>query len=136
MRYALAVVSALACWSVGAFGAEMPDEYWRCGPYRITIIPGPEYSREESNQFEDYIVIKNGKRLHVPNRMRILTTKDGARSAWWEGFSGETVSGYKYDAWGELITRNGKSCYSEEVTGGRAGKVLSKTPKYPCTPGR
>ncbi len=72
MRYALAVVSFLACWSGGAFGAEMLDEYWRCGPYRITIIPGPDYSREGNNQFEDYIVIKNGKRLHVPNRMRIL----------------------------------------------------------------
>jgi len=113
------VTSFLACWSGGAFGAEMPDEHWRCGPYRITIIPGSDYSREENNQFEDYIVIKNGKRLHVPNRMRILTTEDGARSAWWEGFSGETVSGYKYDAWGELITRNG-----ELVINVKAAKAL------------
>lgn len=131
-----AVASMLACWSHGAFGAETPDEHWRCGPYRITIIPGPDYSREENNQFEDYIVLKNGKRFHVPNRMRILTTEDGARSAWWEGFSGVSGSGdrqkYKYDAWGELITRNGKSYYSEQVTGGKTGKVLSQTPKIPC----
>jgi hypothetical protein len=68
---------------------QMSNEHWRCGPYRITIVPGPAYSRTESNQFEDYIVTKNGKRLHEPNRMRLLTTADGARSAWWEGFSGK-----------------------------------------------
>jgi hypothetical protein len=28
MRYALAVASFLACWSGGAFGAEMPKELW------------------------------------------------------------------------------------------------------------
>ena len=83
---------------------------------------GFRYSLEENNQFEDYIVLKNGKRLHMPNRMRLGTAKDGARIAWWEGFSGETKTGYKYDAYGELITRDGKSYYSEIVTGGKHGK--------------
>jgi hypothetical protein len=138
MQKLFATAAMLAALGAGApaFSGDLPDEHWRCGPYRITIVPGPDYSREQNNQFEDCIVIKNGKRLHSPNRMRILTTEDGARSAWWEGFSGETVSEYKYDAWGELITRNGKSYYSEQVTGGRTGKVLSQTPKYPCTQGR
>ena len=102
-----------------------------CGPYRIIIIPGSA-TREENNQFEDYIVLKNGKRLHMPNRMRLGTAKDGARIAWWEGFSGETKTGYKYDAYGELITRDGKSYYSEIVTGGKTGKILRETPKIPC----
>ena len=111
---------------------DLPNEHWRCGPYRIIIIPGSRYSLEENNQFEDYIVLKNGKRLHMPNRMRLGTAKDGARIAWWEGFSGETKTGYKYDAYGELITRDGKSYYSEIVTGGKTGKNWRETPKIPC----
>ena len=79
----------------------------------------PTTHEKKTTSSKDYIVIKNGKRLHSPNRMRILTTEDGARSAWWEGFSGETVSGYKYDAWGELITRNG-----ELVINVKAAKAL------------
>ena len=53
--------------STAAFSGDLPDEHWRCGPYRITIVPGPDYSREQNNQFEDYIVIKNGKPLPQPH---------------------------------------------------------------------
>jgi hypothetical protein len=66
MQKLFATAAMLAALGAGApaFSGDLPDEHWRCGPYRITIVPGPDYSREQNNQFEDYILIKNGKRLH------------------------------------------------------------------------
>jgi hypothetical protein len=102
-------------------------EHWRCGPYRLTITPDADLDFPNMVDFLDY---KNGRDAgHTTNRARLTSTEDGARSVWWEGFTGATGSGdsqrWKYDAGGEIVTRNGASYYKEWVTGGKTGRELS-----------
>jgi hypothetical protein len=59
-------------------------EHWRCGPYHLTIAPDVDFPH-----MVDFIVHKNGRDAgHETNRARLTSTKDGARSVWWEGFTG------------------------------------------------
>jgi hypothetical protein len=102
-------------------------EHWRCGPYRLTITPDADL---DFPNMVDFLVYKNGRDAgHTTNRARLTSTEDGARSVWWEGFTGATGSGdsqrWKYDAGGEIVTRNGASYYKEWVTGGKTGRELS-----------
>jgi hypothetical protein len=111
--------------------SEALTEHWHCGPYRLTIAQDVD-----SPNMVDFIVHKNGRDAgHSTNRARLTSTEDGARSVWWEGFTGATGSGdsqrWKYDAGGEIVTRNGASYYKEWITGAKTGRFLRYT-KHPC----
>jgi hypothetical protein len=94
----------------------------------INRTPWQGYMSLSSHQ--PFQIYKNGRDAgHTTNRARLTSTEDGARSVWWEGFTGATGSGdsqrWKYDAGGEIVTRNGASYYKEWVTGGKTGRELS-----------
>jgi hypothetical protein len=112
--------------------ANHPDEHWRCGPYHITIVPGPDYQDDEDFKYivlEDFIVLKNGRDAgHFIHRAKMNTEPDGHRWAYWSG----STRGNKYNGAGELITRNGVTTYTEVLLSGKFDERLLKSTKHFC----
>jgi hypothetical protein len=82
-RAALLCCTALVLvLGTGAASADQPIERWRCGPYHITIIPGPDYVPGEYivlNDDQGFVITKNGRPIDIfASRTRMSTTKDGA----------------------------------------------------------
>jgi hypothetical protein len=135
-RIALAVTLMMTgtCMAANVKGAAEPSEHWRCGPYDIRIIPGDSYIPGESivlSDDEGFLVRKNGRdaghelhraRMHEIEKdgCRYHSCPNGARTAWWTG----TTRQNKYDAAGELLTIDGVTRYTENLMGGKSGRLL------------
>jgi hypothetical protein len=129
----LGIAAAALISALPALAAE-PSEHWRCGPYDIRIVPGDSYIPGEYivlGDDEGFHVRRNGRDAgHEVIRARMYEIENngcqyhscpnGARVAYWSG----TTRQNKYSAYGELLTIDGVSRYTETLTGGKTGRTL------------
>ena len=126
------------------------NERWRCGPYDITIITDPDddaaakAGETVSRLSDQFIIRKNGRNMGYVGIRGGIMEEDDYGSGWNGGvlkgnthrlgWFGAVTKDNKYYVNGTLRSKwgDGPTTYTEDIIGGKTGKVLTKGSTYKC----